>query len=229
MIGNSRYSSAVGPLRNTVNDAKAVARALRGLGFSVIEDHNVTRDELLRTMLRFRRKIGEAEVALFYYAGHGISLGGSNYLVPVRSGFSPQVDDPAALRLLAETKLFNADQAVAEMGASDARCNLVILDACRNTPIARNPRERSTASGGLSEMTPPAGSLIAFAIITETVFQWPGMGLLFLQAIQFVDIPVMAAYLCLVAFIFVVINLIVDLLYYLIDPRLRLDGIGRAD
>ena len=73
------------------------------------------------------------------------------------------------------------------------------------------------------------GSLIAFAIITETVFQWPGMGLLFLQAIQFVDIPVMAAYLCLVAFIFVLINLVVDLLYYFIDPRLRLDGGGRAD
>ena len=72
------------------------------------------------------------------------------------------------------------------------------------------------------------GSLIAFAIITETVFQWPGMGLLFLQAIQFVDIPVMAAYLCLVAFIFVVINLIVDLLYYTIDPRLRLERTGHA-
>ncbi|MBF2759750.1 MAG: ABC transporter permease [Ectothiorhodospiraceae bacterium AqS1] len=67
------------------------------------------------------------------------------------------------------------------------------------------------------------GNLIAFAIITETVFQWPGMGLLFLQAIQFVDIPVMAAYLCLVAFIFVLINLMVDLLYYAIDPRLRID------
>lgn len=67
------------------------------------------------------------------------------------------------------------------------------------------------------------GNLIAFAIITETVFQWPGMGLLFLQAIQFVDIPVMAAYLCLVAFIFVLINLVVDLLYYTIDPRLRVD------
>lgn len=70
------------------------------------------------------------------------------------------------------------------------------------------------------------GSLIAFAIITETVFQWPGMGLLFLQAIQFADIPVMAAYLCLVAFIFVVINLMVDLLYYAVDPRLRVERSG---
>ncbi|MBM3572876.1 MAG: ABC transporter permease [Alphaproteobacteria bacterium] len=67
------------------------------------------------------------------------------------------------------------------------------------------------------------GALIAFAIITETVFQWPGMGLLFLQAIQFVDIPVMSTYLVLVAFLFVIINLTVDLLYYAVDPRLRIE------
>ena len=70
------------------------------------------------------------------------------------------------------------------------------------------------------------GGLIAFAIITETVFQWPGMGLLFIQAVTFADIPVMAAYLCLIALIFVVINLIVDLLYFAVDPRLRVDRAG---
>jgi peptide/nickel transport system permease protein len=68
------------------------------------------------------------------------------------------------------------------------------------------------------------GSLIAFAIITETVFQWPGMGLLFIQAVQFADIPVMAAYRCLIALIFVVINLVVDLLYFRVDPRLRIES-----
>ncbi|RVT53409.1 ABC transporter permease [Rubrivivax albus] len=67
------------------------------------------------------------------------------------------------------------------------------------------------------------GGLIAFAIVTETVFQWPGMGLLFIQAVQFADIPVMAAYLCLIALIFVVINLAVDLLYFAVDPRLRIE------
>lgn len=70
------------------------------------------------------------------------------------------------------------------------------------------------------------GGLIAFAIITETVFQWPGMGLLFIQAVTFADIPVMAAYLCLIALIFVVINLIVDLLYFAVDPRLRVGKSG---
>jgi len=67
------------------------------------------------------------------------------------------------------------------------------------------------------------GAIIAFAIITETVFQWPGVGLLFINAIQFVDIPVMAAYLMMISVMFVGINLIVDLLYYFIDPRLRVD------
>ena len=70
------------------------------------------------------------------------------------------------------------------------------------------------------------GALIAFAIITETVFQWPGMGLLFIQAVTFADIPVMAAYLCLTALIFVVINLVVDLLYFVVDPRLRVGKAG---
>ncbi len=71
------------------------------------------------------------------------------------------------------------------------------------------------------------GGLIAFAIITETVFQWPGMGLLFIQAVTFADVPVMAAYLCLIALIFVVINLIVDLLYFVVDPRLRISKLER--
>ncbi|MDP1669500.1 ABC transporter permease [Phaeovulum sp.] len=70
------------------------------------------------------------------------------------------------------------------------------------------------------------GSIIAFGIITESVFQWPGIGFLFLQAISTVDIPIMSTYLLLVAIIFVTINLIVDLLYYLVDPRLRVSAKG---
>ena len=66
------------------------------------------------------------------------------------------------------------------------------------------------------------GTLIAFSIITETVFQWPGMGFLFIQAVKFVDIPIMSAYLVFIAFVFVMINFVVDLLYYFIDPRIRI-------
>jgi peptide/nickel transport system permease protein len=72
------------------------------------------------------------------------------------------------------------------------------------------------------------GAVIAFAVVTETVFSWPGVGLMFIQAVTAVDIPVMAAYLILVAFFFVVINLVVDLLYYVVDPRLRVERAGAA-
>jgi peptide/nickel transport system permease protein len=72
------------------------------------------------------------------------------------------------------------------------------------------------------------GAIIAFAIITETVFQWPGMGLLFIQAVSFADVPVMAAYLCFIALVFVLINLVVDLLYYAVDPRLRIERLAVA-
>jgi len=163
VIGNAKYEAAAGPLRNAVNDAKAVSKTLRGLGFFVTEEHNVSRDELFEAVAGFREKIKEAEVALFYYAGHGVSVAGSNYLIPIKSGYAPGAGDETALRMLAETKLFNAEQVVAEMSAGGGRCNLVILDACRNTPVARNPGTRDAARGGLTEMKPPAGSLIAFA------------------------------------------------------------------
>lgn len=164
VIGNAKYEAAVGPLRNSVNDAKAVSKALRNLGFAVTEEHNVSRADMMEAVTDFRAKIKDAEVAVFYYAGHGISVGGSNYLIPLKSTYQPAGADEMALRMLAETKLFNAEQIVAEMSASGARCNLVILDACRNTPVADAGNARSlTSSGGLTEMKPPAGSLIAFA------------------------------------------------------------------
>jgi len=164
VIGNSRYETAVGPLRNTVNDAKAMAKTLRALGFTVIEKHDVKREELLAALLQFRSKLHGAEVGLFYFAGHGISVAGANYLLPIKSGYAPEGASETDLRLLAETKLFNAEEAVADMSDAGAGCNLVILDACRSTPVARNSRTRNPSpAGGLVEMNPPAGSLIAFA------------------------------------------------------------------
>ena len=67
------------------------------------------------------------------------------------------------------------------------------------------------------------GGLIAFAVVTETIFQWPGMGLLFIQAINYVDIPVISAYLVFISLIFVTLNTVVDLVYLLVDPRMKLD------
>lgn len=164
VIGNRRYEPSVGPLRNSVRDAVAMAKALRSIGFTVIEKHDVTRDELLAALLQFRGKLAGAQVGLFYFAGHGISVAGANYLLPVKSGYSPEAPSATDRRLLAETKLFNAEQAVADMSSAGAGCNLIILDACRSTPVARDPLSRAgTPGGGLVEMNPPAGSLVAFA------------------------------------------------------------------
>ncbi|MFZ4778868.1 MAG: caspase family protein, partial [Terrimicrobiaceae bacterium] len=164
VIGNDRYESAAGALRNSVNDARAVSRVLRQLDFTVIECHDVTRDQLLKGLTDFRKTLSGAEVGIFYYAGHGLSVAGANYLVPIKSGFQSAGADEVSLRLQAETKLLNAEQIVADMNTAGAGCNLIILDACRNTPLARRTSSRSFAArGGLAEMTPPAGSLIAFA------------------------------------------------------------------
>lgn len=165
IIGNARYEASAGPLRNTVNDARAMAKTLKALGFSVHLHENVTRDQLLKALLDFRGTLSGKEVALFYFAGHGISISGANYLLPIKSGYEPEGADDITLRLLAETKLFNVEQAVADLKSGGAHCNLIILDACRTTALARTGRTRDAAGtpGGLAEMKPPAGSLIAFA------------------------------------------------------------------
>lgn len=176
VIGNARYESAVGPLRNSGYDATAVAKTLRGLGFAVIERHDVTRDQLFKAVIAFRTTLADAEVGLFYFAGHGIAVAGSNYLIPIKSGYQPDGADHTTLRLLAETRLFNVEQAVAEMKSAGARCNLLILDACRTTALPRTDRTRDvTQRGGLAEMKPPAGSLIAFAAdVGQTAFDGDG-------------------------------------------------------
>ncbi len=164
VVGNAKYEAAFGPLRNSSRDAKAMAATLRGLGFAVIERHDVTRDQLLKAMLEFRKTLADAEVGLFYYAGHGLAVAGANYLVPVKSGFNAEGADETTRRMLAETRLFNVEQAVADMKSAGGRCHLVILDACRTPALAVSGRTRDApARGALVEMSPPAGSLVAFA------------------------------------------------------------------
>ncbi len=164
VVGNAKYDAAVGKLRNTPQDAKAMAAVLRSLGFKVIEKHDLSRDRFISTMDQFRLSLRGAEVAVFYYAGHGLAVGGSNYLVPVRAEFDSAGADAVTLRMLAETRLLNADQVVADMVHGGARCNLIILDACRTTLLSMPSATRSSLTGsGLVKMSPPTGSLIAFA------------------------------------------------------------------
>ncbi len=140
-----------------------MAIALRSLGFKVIEKTNVSRDQLLHAVDDFRKTLPGAEVAVFYYAGHGISVGGSNYLVPLKSGFSPDSVDAVPSDAGGNPSFQRrAGGGGYHVGRSELHhCH---PDACRNTPSPATAATRSMNVGsGLAEMTPPSGSLIAFA------------------------------------------------------------------
>lgn len=148
VIGNAHYKDA--PLRNPVNDAHDMAAALRAIGFDVIERTDATQKEMNRAIVQFGERLTADTVALFYYAGHGMQVRGKNFLIPVDA----QIASEAAIR--AET--VDVDAVLDQLGASPL--NIVILDACRNSPFERRFRG---AGGGLAQMDAPKGSLIAYA------------------------------------------------------------------
>jgi hypothetical protein len=164
VIGNSKYEAAMGALKNPGHDATAVAGALRKLGFSVIERRDLTREGMLQAVEIFRKTISDSEIALFFYAGHGVAVGNSNYLIPLKSGFTLEPMEAETLKVLAETRLYNTGQLVADMCSANAKCNLIILDACRSAALAKSAQTRgNNASGLFVGVNPPSGSLIAFS------------------------------------------------------------------
>ncbi|MDD5713060.1 MAG: caspase family protein, partial [Smithellaceae bacterium] len=152
VIGNSAYR--MGALRNPVNDARAVAATLRDLGFSVEERTDLSYQEMGRAIVRFGQAIRRNSVALFYYAGHGLQVQGSNYLVPVDA----QIHDEGEVQFAA----VNAGLILAKMEEAKNPVNIVILDACRDNPYARSWK-RSSGGRGLAKMDAPVGSIIAYA------------------------------------------------------------------
>lgn len=150
VIGNAKYPSNA--LRNPVNDARAMARTLRGLGFDVIERTDVSQKDFNRSITQFRSKIGPDSVALFYYAGHGMQVRGNNYLIPVDAQISTEAT--------VGSEAVNMDTVLQQLTEAGSRVNLVILDACRNNPYERRFRG---GSGGLASMDAPKGTLIAYA------------------------------------------------------------------
>jgi hypothetical protein len=160
VVGNSAYKN-VAPLPNPASDAKAMAQILRNVGFDVVEGTNLTRDRMTEKLLDFGRRAQGADVAVFYYAGHGISMDGINYLLPVDA----DLKSPADVKLGAP---INVDAAL-EQTTGDAKVRLVFLDACRDNPFAAKIRSAAkstrsvTVESGLAEMKPSEGSLIAFA------------------------------------------------------------------
>ncbi len=152
VIGNGAYARA--PLANPVNDAADLSAALRRLGFEVMERRNRNSEELKRDLIEFQDKLGPGAVGLFYFAGHGVQAGrGLNYLLPVGRDYLRERD--------AEMYGLEAGTVLRRMEESGAALSVVILDACRDSPLP--PEARSSGSRGLARMEAPSGSLIAFS------------------------------------------------------------------
>jgi uncharacterized caspase-like protein len=158
VVGNGAYKN-VAQLPNPPIDANAMAATLRNVGFEVIEGTNLTRDTMTAKLLDFGKKAQGADVAVFYYAGHGIAISGTNYLLPVDADIKSEMDVKLGAAINVDVTL---DQTM-----GDAKVKLVFLDACRDNPFAARIKANATRSvavgQGLAEMKSGEGTLIAFA------------------------------------------------------------------
>src|SRR3954452_4524568 len=159
VVGNGAYKN-VAALPNPAVDARSMAKLLRNVGFDVVEGANLSRDKMTEKILDFGKNAEGADVALFFYAGHGIAVNGTNYLLPVDADLKSEMDVKLGPAINVDLTL--------EQTMSDAKVKLVFLDACRDNPFAAKIRSaRATRSvnvqTGLAEMKSGEGTLIAFA------------------------------------------------------------------
>jgi uncharacterized caspase-like protein len=159
VVGNAAYLN-VPQLPNPAIDAKAMAAVLRNVGFDVVEGTNLTRDKMTEKLLDFGKKAEGADVAVFFYAGHGIAVNNTNYLLPIDADLKSEMDVKLGAAINVDLTL--------EQTMADAKVKLVFLDACRDNPFAARIRSaRATRSvsvnSGLAEMKSGEGTLIAFA------------------------------------------------------------------
>jgi hypothetical protein len=159
VVGNGAYKN-VAALPNPAIDAKSIARLLRNVGFDVVEGSNLTRDKMTERLLDFGKKAEGADVALFFYAGHGIAVNGTNYLLPVDADLKSEMDVKLGAAINVDVTL--------EQTMGDAKVKLVFLDACRDNPFAAKIRSAKATRSvnvqtGLAEMKSGEGTLIAFA------------------------------------------------------------------
>jgi hypothetical protein len=150
VIGNSGYKDA--PLLNPANDANDMTHALTALGFEVLHKVNLTRVEMLRAIHAFGESTSNADVALFYYAGHGVQVDGRNWLIPIGADVSREYE--------VEYEAVDVGRVLDAMQAAKSQLNIVILDACRSNPFAQSFR---SVNRGLAVMNAPAGTLIAYS------------------------------------------------------------------
>ncbi|MBV8031508.1 MAG: caspase family protein [Betaproteobacteria bacterium] len=156
VIGNSAYKTS--PLRNPVNDARAIGKALAATGFKVTVVEDATQTTMRRVIRSFGDELAAGGIGVFYYAGHGMQVKGKNFLIPVNADIEreDEVEDGAV----------DANFVLSKMDSAKNALNLVILDACRNNPFARSFR---SGAQGLAQMDAPSGTLIAFATAPGSV------------------------------------------------------------
>jgi uncharacterized caspase-like protein len=156
VIGNSSYQTS--PLVNPVNDAEDMARTLSALGFKVILRKDAGTREMRQAIREFGRELHGAQAGLFYFAGHGVQVKGSNYLVPIGTDIQSEAD--------IEDLAIDADYVLRTMDDAQVEVNIVILDACRNNPFVSRFR---SAKRGLAQMDAVRGSLVAFSTAPGSV------------------------------------------------------------
>lgn len=156
VIGNGGYDWS--PLRNPVNDARSMSEALEDLGFKVLHQTDASQAGMKRAIREFGSELRQADVGLFYYAGHGIQASGRNYLIPVNAEINSEPE--------VEYESVDLGFVVAQMEAAGSPLNIVILDACRNNPFAGSFR---SADRGLTQVLAPTGTLIAYATAPGSV------------------------------------------------------------
>ena len=154
VIGNATYK--VNPLKNPVNDSTDMARSLRSVGFDVIEANNTTLAQMREVTRRFADKLGNSDVGLVYYSGHGVEVKGKNYLIPVNADIKREYE--------VVDQAFDASQFLEMMdnirGPNNKRVNILIVDACRNNELQKSWR---STNNGLARMDAPGGTFISFA------------------------------------------------------------------
>jgi hypothetical protein len=155
IIGNSDYKSG-NKLSNPTNDAKAIARALEDVGFTVLSYLNADLRTMKKAMDDFGEKLKDYDVGLFYYAGHGLQVRGNNFLIPVDASLQVEQD--------VDYDCVDAGRLLGKMEAAGTSTNIIILDACRDNPFERSWSGRSAGkTQGLAFMNAPSGSIIAYA------------------------------------------------------------------
>jgi len=150
VVGNSNYG--VGFLKNPKNDATDIAKELRGLGFSVILKVDANQQQMDAAVVRFGTELSEGGIGLFYYAGHGVQVNGSNYLIPIAASINEEKD--------VKYKALNLSVVLDEMRDAQTGLNVVIIDACRDNPL---PKSSRSSTRGLARIESPSGTIILYA------------------------------------------------------------------